>query len=112
MCGFIGYCGEGDYDRSETIDKMSETIAHRGPDSKGSYVDDYAALGFRRLSIIDLKGGDQPIYSPDGRLAIVFNGEIYNYRELRDELIKNHNHTFKTDSDTEVLLHTYMEYGE
>lgn len=112
MCGFIGYCGEGDYDRSETIDKMSETIAHRGPDSKGSYVDDYAALGFRRLSIIDLRGGDQPIYSPDGRLAIVFNGEIYNYRELRDELIKNHNHTFKTDSDTEVLLHTYMEYGE
>lgn len=112
MCGFIGYCGEGDYDRSETIDKMSETIAHRGPDSKGSYVDDYAALGFRRLSIIDLKGGDQPIYSPDGRLAIVFNGEIYNYRELRDGLIKNHNHTFKTDSDTEVLLHTYMEYGE
>ena len=112
MCGFIGFCGSGDYDRDAAIDCMSETIAHRGPDSKGSFTDDYAALGFRRLSIIDLKGGDQPIFSPDGRYAIVFNGEIYNYRELKNSLISDFGHEFHTDSDTEVILHTYMQYGE
>lgn len=112
MCGFTGFFGEGEYDRERVIGEMSETIAHRGPDSDGSFVEGKVALGFRRLSIIDLEGGHQPIYSPDGRYVIVFNGEVYNYRELREVLIKEHGHTFGTDSDTEVILHTYMQYGE
>lgn len=112
MCGFTGFFGEGDYNREKAIDDMSVAIAHRGPDSDGKFVEKDIALGFRRLSIIDLDGGHQPIYSPDGRYVIVFNGEIYNYRELREELSINHGHTFKTDSDTEVILHTYMQYKE
>ena len=110
MCGFTGFFGEGEYDREGVIDRMSETIAHRGPDSDGKFVDQSVALGFRRLSIIDLEGGHQPIYSPDGRYVIVFNGEIYNYRELKASLVAL-GHTFGTDSDTEVILHTYMQYG-
>lgn len=114
MCGFIGYFSTDNvtYDRENVLDEMSETIAHRGPDSKGSYVDENVALGFRRLSIIDLKGGDQPIVSASGRYVIVFNGEIYNYKELRSELCDNHGCTFKTNSDTEVILQTYEVYGE
>ena len=87
MCGFAGYYGAGDFNREEVIDQMGERIAHRGPDSKGSFVDDYVALGFRRLSIIDLEGGSQPIHSADGKHVIIFNGEIYNYQEIRKELI-------------------------
>lgn len=113
MCGFIGYFSTDNvtYDRSAVLDKMGETIAHRGPDSKGSYIDDAVALGFRRLSIIDLEGGDQPIKSDDGRYVIVFNGEIYNYRELREELINDRGCSFNTRSDTEVILRTYEVYG-
>jgi asparagine synthase (glutamine-hydrolysing) len=111
MCGFTGFFGEGDYEREKVIDEMSAAIAHRGPDSDGKFVEGDIALGFRRLSIIDLDGGHQPIYSPDGRYVIVFNGEIYNYRELRAELKEKYGHTFNTDSDTEVILHTYMQYG-
>ena len=111
MCGFTGFLGEGDYDKDKVIDEMSATIAHRGPDSDGKFVEESVALGFRRLSIIDLEGGHQPIYSPDGRYVIVFNGEIYNYRELKASLVAL-GHTFGTDSDTEVILHTYMQYGE
>ena len=113
MCGFAGYF-ETDrvaYDRESVIEKMSEIIAHRGPDSDGKFVDERVALGFRRLSIIDLAGGDQPISTEDGRYVIVFNGEIYNYRELREGLIKEHGVTFKTNSDTEAILRTYAVYG-
>ena len=90
MCGFAGYYGAGDFNREEVIDQMGERIAHRGPDSKGSFVDDYVALGFRRLSIIDLEGGSQPIHSADGKHVIIFNGEIYNYQEIRKELLEKH----------------------
>ena len=113
MCGFAGYF-ETDrvaYDREGVIEKMSEIIAHRGPDSDGKFVDEQVALGFRRLSIIDLAGGDQPISTEDGHYVIVFNGEIYNYRELREGLIKEHGVTFKTNSDTEAILRTYAVYG-
>ena len=112
MCGFTGYYGKGDFDRQEIIDKMGEMIIHRGPDSAGSYVDENVALGFRRLSIIDLEGGTQPIHSADGKHVIIFNGEIYNYRELRQDLIDNHGCVFQTNSDTEVILQTYKVYGE
>lgn len=104
MCGFAGYYGAGDFNREEVIDQMGERIAHRGPDSKGSFVDDYVALGFRRLSIIDLEGGSQPIHSADGKHVIIFNGEIYNYQEIRKELIEKHGCQFQTNSDTEVIL--------
>ena len=112
MCGFSGFFGTGNYDRELTIEKMSELIAHRGPDSDGKFVDEYCALGFRRLSIIDLEGGSQPIHSQDGRYVIVFNGEIYNYQEIRKELIENHGRVFQTDSDTEVILQAYQVYGK
>ena len=112
MCGFTGYYGKGDFNRQEIIDKMGEMIIHRGPDSAGSYVDENVALGFRRLSIIDLEGGTQPIHSADGKHVIIFNGEIYNYRELRKDLIENHGCKFQTNSDTEVILQTYKVYGE
>lgn len=114
MCGFIGYFSSENvtYDRERVLDKMGEAIAHRGPDSKGEFLDGYAALGFRRLSIIDLAGGDQPIYSANGRYVIVFNGEIYNYRELRKMLTEEKGCTFATNSDTEVILQTYENFGE
>ncbi len=111
MCGFAGFCGAGDYDREQVIREMGDLIAHRGPDSAGSFTDDLTGLGFRRLSIIDLAGGTQPMYSDDGRYVIVFNGEIYNYRELREEL-KKEGKTFSTDSDTEVILRTYERWGK
>lgn len=113
MCGFAGYFDTDNvtYDRGDVIDRMGELIAHRGPDSDGRFVDEHVALGFRRLSIIDLEGGHQPIVTEDGRYVIVFNGEIYNYRELRKELIDAHGCTFMTNSDTEVVLKTYSVYG-
>ena len=89
---------------------MMEKIIYRGPDSKGSHVDEDIALGFRRLSIIDLADGTQPIYNEDGTKVIVFNGEIYNYQGIREDLI-NKGHIFKTKTDTEVILHGYEEYG-
>jgi asparagine synthase (glutamine-hydrolysing) len=110
MCGFVGFSGGECPDRS-VIRKMADTIAHRGPDSDGYFDDGRTALGFRRLSIIDLKGGDQPIYSFDRRYVIVFNGEIYNYRELRDRM-KEEGKKFSTDSDTEVILRAYETYGK
>ena len=94
-----------------TLKKMSDTIAHRGPDSEGFYLGGGAALGFRRLSIIDLTGGDQPMTNEDGSLVLTFNGEIYNYRELKATL-QTRGHTFKTHADSEVILHGYEEYGE
>ena len=112
MCGFSGYFGTGDYDREQVVRKMSEKIAHRGPDGDGVFVDDYVALGHRRLSIIDLEYGTQPMYSADGRYVIVFNGEIYNYKDIQKKLQKDHGVTFQTNSDTEALLQTYQIYGE
>ena len=111
MCGFVGYVSKRPKkDKDLVIRQMSEMIKHRGPDGEGYYVDGDIALGFRRLSIIDLKGGDQPLYNEDKSLVINFNGEIYNYLELREELIKC-GHKFVTKSDTEVIIHGYEEYG-
>ena len=109
MCGFCGFTGKVE-NKEQVIENMMEKIIYRGPDSKGSHVDDDIALGFRRLSIIDLADGTQPIYNEDGTKVIVFNGEIYNYQGIREDLIKK-GHVFKTKTDTEVILHGYEEYG-
>ena len=110
MCGFVGYINK-ENNKEANIKKMNDLIAHRGPDDEGYYVDDTIALGFRRLSIIDLNTGAQPIYNDDKSKVIVFNGEIYNYRELKEELIKK-GYKFKTKTDTEVILRGYEEYKE
>ena len=112
MCGFAGYFGTGDYDREQVVKAMSERIKHRGPDADGIFVDDQVALGFRRLSIIDLDLGIQPMHSADDRYVICFNGEIYNFKDIRKKLIERHGAVFRTNSDTEVLLQTYIYYGE
>ena len=112
MCGFSGYFGTGEYDREEVVRKMSEKIAHRGPDGDGIFVDDHVALGHRRLSIIDLEYGIQPMFSADKRYVIVFNGEIYNYKDIQRKLSRDHGVTFQTNSDTEAILQTYQIYGE
>src|SRR5439155_6788522 len=93
---------------------MSDALIHRGPDASGKYIDGVNAvyLAFRRLAILDLAGGDQPMWNEDGQVGIVFNGEIYNHLELRKELIAK-GHDFRSDhSDTEVLVHGYEEWGE
>ena len=111
MCGFAGFFANGfGGDRHAVIKAMADRIIHRGPDQADYYVDEDMALGFRRLSIIDLEGGSQPIQNEDGTKVLVFNGEIYNYRELREDLIAA-GHVFKTKSDSEELLHGYEEYG-
>ena len=110
MCGFVGYINK-EKDKKDNIKKMADLIAHRGPDSEGYYIDENIALGFRRLSIIDLNNGSQPIYNEDKSKVIIFNGEIYNFEPLRKDLIKK-GHTFTTKTDTEVILHGYEEYGE
>lgn len=112
MCGFAGYIHNyGTFDKEEVIHKMADRIKHRGPDDAHYYIDDGIALGFRRLSIIDLEGGRQPILNEDGSLVLLFNGEIYNYQELREELIKT-GHVFTTKTDSETILHGYEEYGK
>lgn len=111
MCGFTGFIGTID-NREEVLENMMNTIVHRGPDSSGAYIDEEAALGFRRLSIIDISAsGDQPIYNEDRSKVLVFNGEIYNYKELREELMEA-GHEFKTHTDSETILHGYEEWGE
>jgi len=110
MCGFVGYVNK-ESDKKDNIKKMADLIAHRGPDSEGYYTDETIALGFRRLSIIDLNNGSQPIYNEDKSKVIVFNGEIYNFQELREDLIEK-GHKFSTNTDTEVLIHGYEEYSE
>ena len=110
MCGIAGFINKKD-NKQKIIKGMTDKIIHRGPDAEGFYIDDDIALGHRRLSIIDLKGGDQPIYNEDKSVVIVFNGEIYNYIELKDELTKK-GHKFKTKCDTEVLVHGYEEWKE
>lgn len=112
MCGFAGYIHNyGTFDKEEVIHKMADRIKYRGPDDAHYYIDDGIALGFRRLSIIDLEGGRQPILNEDGSLVLLFNGEIYNYQELREELIKA-GHVFTTKTDSETILHGYEEYGK
>ena len=111
MCGFVGFSGIIE-NKKEIINAMMGRIIHRGPDMAGDYLDDDMALGFRRLSIIDLsEDGAQPMENEDGSIVSVFNGEIYNFEELREELIEK-GHTFKCRSDSEVLLHGYAEYGD
>ena len=100
----------GSHVPTDLVRDMADAIRHRGPDDEGFYVSGQVGLGFRRLSIIDLSSGHQPLSNEDGTVWIVFNGEIYNYRTLRQELISK-GHTFKTQSDTEVIVHLYEEYG-
>ena len=108
MCGITGITDRKIKDREASIKKMTDAIYHRGPDDDGYLVDEYAALGMRRLSIIDLVKGSQPITSKDGRYSIFFNGEVYNYKELKSELV---NYKFQTESDTEVVLAMYLTFG-
>lgn len=107
MCGICGIIRKGD--NKDIIKKMNDRIMHRGPDGEGYYIDGDVAFGHRRLSIIDLSTGDQPIYNEDNSVVTVYNGEIYNYLELRGEL-ESLGHEFKTKSDTEVLVHGYEEW--
>ena len=113
MCGFVGFIDENDqtYDHRAAIVAMADAIAHRGPDSEGYFEDGRAALGFRRLAIIDLAGANQPLYNENRSLVLVFNGEIYNYRELRRQLIAA-GHAFSTQGDAEVVLHGFEQWGE
>src|SRR5579859_2088291 len=113
MCGI---CGIVNFDEADAVDRsliqrMTDSLAHRGPDDAGYFFDGRAAMGHRRLSIIDLSGGSQPIYNEDHSAAIVFNGEIYNYQDLAGDL-KSSGHAFRTRSDTETILHAYEEYGQ
>ncbi len=110
MCGIVGLISK-EKDKKKTIKKMADRIAHRGPDAENYYVDKEIALGHRRLSIIDLESGTQPMYNEDKNLVIVFNGEIYNYKDLQKEL-EEAGHTFKTNCDTEVLIHGYEAWGK
>ena len=108
MFGIAGKVDRKGVPRS-AIQKMIDTLAHRGPDDEGVFIDQTVGLGHKRLSIIDLGGGHQPMSAIDGNLHIVFNGEIYNYAELRESL--RGSHQFATNSDTEVILHLYEEKG-
>jgi len=114
MCGIAGIINFGE--RRDTpsallIKNMIATLRHRGPDEFGMYRDNYAGLGHARLSIIDLKSGQQPLCNETEKLWISFNGEIFNYTELREELLQR-GHKFRTHSDTEVIVHGYEEWGE
>lgn len=109
MCGICGFTGKGS---SLILKKMSDSLLHRGPDEEGSYTDEKISLGIRRLSIIDVNTGHQPIHNEDKSVWMVFNGEVYNFKELRNEL-ENRGHKFYTDhSDSEVIVHLYEEFGE
>jgi asparagine synthase (glutamine-hydrolysing) len=109
MCGIAGVVGPGAGNRG-LLDRMTGALVHRGPDGSGSLIADNVALGMRRLAIIDVAGGDQPIYNEDRTVAIVFNGEIYNFQDLRRDL-EGRGHRFSTNSDTECIVHAYEEYG-
>ncbi len=109
MCGIAGFAGRPD---SAALDAMTDALAHRGPDGRGTWQDDRMSLGHRRLSIVDLEGGTQPMWTSDGQLGVVFNGEIYNHRELRRDLEANGARFITDRSDTEVLLHGYRMWGD
>lgn len=109
ICGMIDLAGQGRADLTQ-VQRMADAIRHRGPDGEGFYNSANVVLGMRRLSIIDVGGSNQPLYNEDHTIALVFNGEIYNYRELR-ELLKRHNHILNTEGDGETIIHLYEEYG-
>jgi asparagine synthase (glutamine-hydrolysing) len=112
MCGIAGYL-HFDKDRNASADllkRMTNILHHRGPDGEGFYVNRNVALGHRRLAIIDLNTGGQPMYNDNGKVVVIFNGEIYNYIELREELVHLGQH-FKTESDTEVIVRAYEVWG-
>lgn len=110
MCGIVGFVSDIKKAEKESIIKnMSDRIIHRGPDGEGFFIDEKVALAHRRLSIVDIKGGAQPMYNEDNSIVVVFNGEIYNYQELKKELQPKHQ--FNTNCDTEVLIHGYEEWG-
>jgi asparagine synthase (glutamine-hydrolysing) len=109
MCGIVGYIGKGIDENTAIVGRMNDAIFHRGPDGAGLYADDYVGLAMRRLAIIDISGGDQPIWNHDKTKCIFFNGEIYNYKELRSEFLSNYE--FKTHSDTETILAMYEVFG-
>jgi asparagine synthase (glutamine-hydrolysing) len=115
MCGIAGFVEQSrsmtEEERARVLDRMCRVIRHRGPDDQGTMIEGEACLGMRRLSIIDLAGGHQPISGCDQRVSVVFNGEIYNFRELQREL-EARGHRFHTHSDTEAIVHAYEEYGE
>jgi len=112
MCGICGiYNFDGQPVDKELLQRMNNTLVHRGPDGEGYFIESNIGLGHRRLSIIDLEGGKQPMGNEDGSIQVVFNGEIYNFQELRKEL-RNKGHSFSTRTDTEVIVHLYEEYGE
>jgi asparagine synthase (glutamine-hydrolysing) len=113
MCGIAG---RFNYDAAQPVDRarlmaMTDAVSHRGPDAGGYYLEGAIGLGHRRLSIIDLATGDQPLGNEDGTVQVIFNGEIYNFAEVRHELIA-HGHRFRTNSDTEVIAHGYEQWGE
>lgn len=110
MCGFTGFIGEVS-NTDKVLENMMNQIIHRGPNSGGMFTEDEAALGFRRLSIIDLEHGSQPLYNEDDSIVLIFNGEIYNFQTIREDLVAK-GHIFKTNTDSEVLIHGYEEYGE
>lgn len=110
MCGICGFTRQGNNDSDEIIEEMKSVLAHRGPDDQGTFSDMDVVLGHRRLSIIDLAGGKQPLFNEDRTICVVFNGEIYNFVELRNALKKD-GHRFSTQSDSEVLVHLYEKYG-
>lgn len=110
MCGIAGFFNYSNNDKTQLLSGMSNAIAHRGPDGEGSFIDDAIGFAHRRLAIIDLNTGDQPMFSHDKRFVIIFNGEIYNYQELREEL-KNCGARFQTNSDTEVICESVRKWG-
>ena len=107
MCGIFGSFGVID---KNLLRKSTKLLKHRGPDSEGYYIDDHVMLGVRRLKIVDSEKGDQPLYSEDSSIVVIFNGEIYNYKQLR-KILKKRNHRFNTNSDCEVIIHAYEEFG-
>lgn len=111
MCGIVGFVNSSLMYKKTVIQQMTDSIIHRGPDAEGFFTDEKIAFGHRRLSIIDITGGIQPFHDENNRYVLIYNGECYNYKELRDEL-KEKGYTFISDSDTEVILKLYMEYRE
>src|SRR4051812_32991071 len=112
MCGIAGFTTfrSRPADRNSIARSMMQALQHRGPDDEGSYLDDSITLVHRRLAIIDLPGGVQPMSDPTGRFQLVYNGELYNYRELREKLIEK-GCSFRTESDTEVILQSLIKHG-
>ncbi len=110
MCGFCGFVDTNIENKELVLTNMMDSIAHRGPDSSGKFSDAHINMGFRRLSFLDLEAGAQPLYNENERFVLTFNGEIYNYKDIREKLIEK-GHVFKTNTDSEVLVHGYEEYG-